>query len=381
MEKSEVSNVTLHASYLKISTMRIVFISLSMLCCLSLQAGDSLRYKIAQMLIVGFRGMELTSDSHIYGDIKKLHVGGVILFDYDAASKTRRRNITSPAQLKRLCRDLQNLAGETLIISIDQEGGMVNRLKASAGFPATVSAKYLGALNNADSTQRYAAQTARLLKELGFNFNFVPCVDIDINPKCPVIGKVERSFSVKPEVVVSHSRIWIDEHRRKNIITSPKHFPGHGSSRSDSHLGFTDVTGTWTKKELIPYRRLLKSGHCDAIMVSHVFNKNLDSRYPATLSQKIVGMIRDDLNFDGLVVSDDMAMGAIVDSYSFEAALELAINAGIDMLVLSNNGKYYDDQMAQKAVDAIHAAVKEKRISEERINEAYRRVNAIKSRL
>ncbi|MDR3188919.1 MAG: hypothetical protein LBT94_07025 [Prevotellaceae bacterium] len=354
---------------------------LTLLCCLSLQAGDSLRYKIAQMLIVGFRGTELTDSNHIYGDVKNLRVGGVILFDYDAVSKTRGRNITSPAQLKRLCGDLQSLAGGKLIISIDQEGGMVSRLKASAGFPATVSAKQLGRLNSADSTRRYAAQTAQLLKELGFNFNFAPCVDVDVNPQCPVIGKVERSFSAKPEVVVRHARIWVEEHRRRGIITSLKHFPGHGSSRSDSHLGLTDVSATWTRRELIPYRQLLKSGHCDAIMVSHVFNKKLDSRYPATLSPKITGMIRNDLKFDGLVASDDMAMGAIADSYSFEAALEMAVNAGMDMLVLSNNGRSYDAQLAQKAVDAIYAAVKSGRIREERIREAYRRVAAVKSRL
>lgn len=361
--------------------MKLILTILSLSCSLSLQAGDSLRYKIAQLLIVGFRGTELAGDSHIYGDIKTLRVGGVILFDYDAVSKTRGRNITSPAQLKRLCSDLQSLADGKLIISIDQEGGMVSRLKRSAGFPATASAKYLGRVNNADSTRRYAAQTAQLLQALGVNFNFAPCVDVDVNPRCPVIGKVERSFSARPEVVVKHARIWVDEHRRRGVITSLKHFPGHGSSRSDSHLGFTDVTETWTKKELIPYRQLLKSGHCDAIMVSHVFNRKLDDRYPATLSKKTVGMIRDNLKFGGLVVSDDMAMGAIADSYSLEEALELAINAGADMLVLSNNGKSYDAQLAQKAVDAVHAAVRQGRISEQRINEAYRNAAAVKNRL
>lgn len=354
---------------------------LPVLCSLSARADDSLRYKIAQMLIVGFRGTELTGDNHIYRDVKNLRVGGVILFDYDAVSKTRGRNITSPAQLKKLCGDLQRLVDETLIISIDQEGGMVSRLKAAAGFPPTVSAKYLGTLDNADTTRRYAAQTAELLSRLGINFNFAPCVDVDVNPQCPIVGKVQRSFSAKPEVVVRHARIWIDEHRRQGVITSPKHFPGHGSSAADSHLGLADVTGTWTRQELIPYRQLVKSGRCDAIMVSHVFNRNFDSRYPATLSKKIVGMIRDDLKFDGLVVSDDMAMGAIVDSYSFEVALEKAVNAGIDMLVLSNNGKSYDAQIAPKAVEIIYSLVQEGRISKARISEAYSRIAAVKGRL
>ena len=345
----------------------------------TLYANDSLRYRIAQMLVIGFRGTELTQQNHIYSDVKNLQVGGVILFDYDAISKTRGRNITSPEQVKKLCYDLQKLSPNKLIISIDQEGGKVNRLKASAGFPATVSAQYLGKLNNADTTRYYAKKTAELLKQLGFNLNFIPCVDLDVNPDCPVVGKVERSFSANPDIVVKHSRIWIDEHRKQGILTSPKHFPGHGSSSSDTHLGVTDVTKTWTRKELIPYQELIKSGECNIIMVSHVFNRKLDSKYPATLSKKIVdGMIRNDLKFRGLVISDDMAMGAIVDHYSFEAALEKAINAGVDMLILSNNGRSYDSQVAQKAVDAIEKLVRQNKISELRINEAWQRVEEVK---
>jgi beta-N-acetylhexosaminidase len=359
----------------------IIFV-LFFLGCLPLHAADSLRYKIAQLLVVGFRGTELTPQNHIYGDVKNLQVGGVILFDFDAINKTRGRNITSPEQVKKLCGDLQNLSPDKLIISIDQEGGRVNRLRVSAGFPSTVSAKYLGRLDNADTTRYYARKTAELLRYLGFNLNFIPCVDLDVNPSCPVIGKVERSFSANPNLVVKHSRIWIDEHRKQGILTSPKHFPGHGSSASDSHLGLTDVTKTWTKKELVPYEELIKHGECDMVMVSHVFNKKLDPKYPATLSKKVIdGMIRGDLQFDGLVITDDMAMGAIVDHYSLEVALEKAINAGVDMLILSNNGSSYDPQIAQKAVDIIEQLVRQNKISEQRINEAYSRVAAVKKRL
>ncbi|MDR3329024.1 MAG: hypothetical protein LBS63_02800, partial [Prevotellaceae bacterium] len=248
--------------------------ALLLLCLLgalaAAHAGDSLRYRIAQMLIVGFRGAELKPESHIYSDVQALRVGGVILFDYDVPGKQRGRNITSPRQLKALCADLQQLAGGRLIISIDQEGGMVSRLKASAGFPPTATAKRLGQLNSADTTRRYAAATARLLRELGVNFNFAPCVDVDVNPQCPVIGKLERSFSPNPEVVATHAGIWVDEHRRQRVLTSPKHFPGHGSSAHDSHLGLTDVTATWTEQELRPYELLVQRGQCDAIMVSHV---------------------------------------------------------------------------------------------------------------
>jgi beta-N-acetylhexosaminidase len=346
------------------------------------QASDSIRYKIAQMLIVGFRGTQLTPDNHIYGDIKKLHIGGVILFDYDAIAKTYDRNIRSPSQLKKLCSDLQSISANKLFISIDQEGGKVNRLKRKQGFEHTVTAHYLGQLDNADSTHFYARSCARQLKTLGFNLNFAPCTDIDVNPNCPVIGKVQRSFSGDADIVQKHARIWIEEHRRVNVLTAPKHFPGHGSSRSDTHLGIADVTETWTDKELQPYRYLIANGMCDMIMVSHVFNRRLDADYPATLSHKIIdGIIRKKLKYNGLVVTDDLAMGAIVDYYSLETAIEKAVNAGADLLILSNNGKTYDVRLAAKAVDIIEELVKRGTIAHSRINEAYNRIVEAKSNL
>jgi beta-N-acetylhexosaminidase len=334
------------------------------------------------MLVVGFRGFELTSGNHIYSDVKDLGIGGVILFDWDSPSKSRERNISSPQQLKKLCSDLQNITPDKLIISVDQEGGRVNRLKTRNGFPRTVSAQYLGELNNIDTTRFYARETAELLKELGFNVNFIPCVDLNINPKCPVIGAVERSFSGNPDIVFNHSKIWIEEHHRQGIQTSPKHFPGHGSSTNDSHLGLTDVTKTWTNRELIPYRKLMEGEQCDMVMVSHTFNRKLDDKYPATLSKKIIdGLLRKKMGYDGLVITDDMAMSAIVDYYSFETALEKAINAGVDMLILSNNGKTYDAQIAKRAIDIIESLVRQKKISEKRINEAYQRIAKLKGKL
>lgn len=362
--------------------LRKILFSILFLSTFTIQAQDSLRYKIAQMLVVGFKGFELTSSNHIYSDIKDLGIGGVILFDWDSPSKSRERNVNSPQQLKKLCSDLQNITPDKLIISIDQEGGRVNRLKTRNGFPHTVSAQYLGELNNADTTRFYARKTAEQLKELGFNVNFIPCVDLNINPKCPVIGAVERSFSSNPDIVLKHSKIWIEEHHRQGIQTSPKHFPGHGSSTNDSHLGLTDVTKTWTNKELIPYRKLMKGEQCDMVMVSHVFNRKLDDKYPATLSKKIIdGLLRKKMGYDGLVITDDMAMGAIVDYYSFETALEKSINAGVDMLILSNNGKTYDAQIAKKAIDIIESLVQQKKISEKRVDEAYQRIVRLKKKL
>jgi beta-N-acetylhexosaminidase len=348
---------------------------LCVFCSVTLQANDSLRYKIAQMLIVGFRGAQLTPDNHIYRDVKDLHIGGVILFDYDAIAKTYDRNIKSSMQLKKLCSDLQNLTTDKLFITIDQEGGKVNRLKRNRGFEPTVTAHYLGQLNNADTTRFYARACAKQLKTMGFNVNFSPCMDIDVNPNCPVIGKVNRSFSSHIDIVQKHACIWIEEHHKQQILTSPKHFPGHGSSQSDTHLGLADVTETWTDKELQPYRYLIDNEMCDMIMVSHVFNRRLDADYPATLSHKIItGIIRNRLKYAGLVVTDDLAMGAIVDYYSLETALEKAVNAGADMLILSNNGKTYDAQTAAKSIDIIEKLVNRKIIPQNRIDEAYNRI-------
>jgi beta-N-acetylhexosaminidase len=357
-----------------------------LLCCIFgcfvVHATDSLRYKIAQMLIIGFRGGTLSSDNHIYSDIKDLHIGGVVLFDYDTPTKTYNRNIFLPSQLQKLCTDLQMLAGGNLFISIDQEGGKVNRLKASRGFKQTPSAQYLGQIDNTDTTSYYARRCAEQLKMLGFNLNFAPCVDININPDCPIVGKVQRSYSVDPKIVLKHSSIWIEVHHRLNIPTSIKQFPGHGSSNADTHIGIADITNTWQEKiEFFPYRYLIAYDLCDMIMVSHVFNRNLDADYPASLSHKVItGIIRKKLKFNGLVITDDLAMGAIANHYSLQTVLEKTINAGTDMLILSNNGSFYEPSIAAKAIDIIEKLVENGTINPKRIDEAYKRISNTKKR-
>jgi beta-N-acetylhexosaminidase len=343
------------------------------------QTNDSeMKQKIAQMLLVGFRGTTLSEQNHIYHDIKNLQIGGVILFDYDVPSKSRGRNIQSPAQVKKLIADLQQIAPVQLLVSIDQEGGKVNRLK-TAGFPPTVSARYQGAVDHVDTTRFYAALTAKTLAGLGFNLNFAPCVDIDVNPNCPVIGKMERSFSADPAKTVKHARIWIAEHTKQHILTCLKHFPGHGSSRNDTHAGATDVTKTWTEEELLPYRELIEEDVVRLVMTSHVFNARLDAQYPATMSKNILTeILRKQLRFNGVIVSDDLAMGAIAGQYSLEEALEKAINAGVDLLCLSNNGKHYDPQIAQKAINIIYTLVRQGKITPQRIDESYQRIMKLK---
>ena len=342
-----------------------------------------LKRKIAQMILVGFRGTELDPDSSLYRDIAELGIGGVILYDLDLNFRDEPRNISSKEQVTRLTEDLQNAAVFTLFIAIDQEGGHVNRLRCEYGFPPNLSAKEMSASRKLTKAQ--AEETAALLAEMGINLNFAPCVDLDLNPDNPVIGYYERSFSANPEKVIRHAAIWIDAHRSRGILSCIKHFPGHGSSSGDTHLGWVDVTSLWQEKELYPYQRLIGSKNADSpvlVMTGHVYNEKLDPQYPATLSHAIItGILRNKLKYNGIVVSDDMEMAAIKENYSFEEALEKAINAGVDILCLSNNSTEYNPDLAQNTLNAIYTLVQEGKITESRIEESWERIVTAKQQL
>ncbi|WP_445665069.1 glycoside hydrolase family 3 protein [Fodinibius sp. AD559] len=338
----------------------------------------SLDEKIGQMLLTGFRGTALTDTNHVVRDIKKYHLGGVILFDYDVPSKSSKRNIESPEQLKTLINDLKNLSDIPLIVSIDQEGGQVARLKPSMGFPEIKSAEYLGKLDNTDSTRFYAQKMGQTLRDIGLNMNFAPVVDLNTNPDNPVIGGLERSFSKDPQTVVKHASIYIKTLHKYGVWSVLKHFPGHGSSKNDSHLGVVDVTDTWSNKELIPYRKLINKGLGDAIMTAHIFNRNIDPHYPATLSKPtITGLLRNKLNYDGVVISDDLMMGAIRHEYGLKTTINKAINAGVDILVFANNS-VYDPDIIPKAHKAIKKLIEEDKISRKQIERSYNRIMELK---
>ena len=341
---------------------------------------DSLSIKIGQLLMIGFRGMDAREGSAIEADIRERRIGGVVLFDYDVQSKSPLRNIESPEQLRRLTAELQQRSSIPLLVAIDQEGGRVCRLKPARGFPPTVSAASLGRLDNADTTRQVAGSTAALLKSLGINMNFAPDVDLNVNPNNPVIGKLDRSFSANSDVVMRQARLFVDAFHRQGVIAVLKHFPGHGSSTTDTHKDFTDVTATWSKKELDPYRKLIRQGYDDPVMTAHVFNARLDSLYPATLSKATVsGLLRSELGFRGVVISDDMQMKAIADRYGLDEAIRLAIDAGVDMLLFGNNVSY-DPAIAEHATGIIRHFVEKGVISAERIDASYRRIMALKTR-
>jgi beta-N-acetylhexosaminidase len=348
--------------------------------CYGAVQPDSLAIKIGQMLMVGFRGLTVADAPEIAADITERRIGGVVLFEYDVPSRTPLRNISTPEQLSRLTKELQKLSVIPLFIAIDQEGGKVNRLKPARGFPFSVSAQYLGQLNNPDSTRSAALQSARTLKTLHIGMNLAPVADLNSNPANPVIGKLERSFSADPSVVTTNIRLTCDAYRAEGIIPVLKHFPGHGSSTTDTHRDFTDITLSWSDKELEPYRAMIASGYCDAIMTAHVFNANLDPIYPATLSKATIdGLLRGKLGFKGVIISDDMQMRAIADHYGLETAIRLAIDAGVDILLFANNTAC-DPAITEKATGVIESLLARNIITPERIEQSYCRIMELKQR-
>ena len=339
-----------------------------------------LKKKIGQMLLLGFRGMSVGASSPIVQHIEAGRVGSVILFDYDVMKKEAARNIKSPTQVKALVDSLQAYAGTPLLVAIDQEGGRVLRLKPKYGFPDIPSAFHLGQLNNLDSTRYYAELNARTMAGLGINLNFAPVVDLNIERESGVIGRLERSFSDNPEIVTQQAQAVIKAHLASGVIPVLKHFPGHGSARNDSHKGLTDVTDTWNKTELEPYRRIIGQGYEGTVMTAHVFNQRIDDKYPATLSKKAISILRDSIGYDGVIFSDDMQMEAIASEYGLEEAIILCINAGVDVLCFGNN-LGYDEEIPEKFQAIVLKAVEEGRIRPERIEEAYERVMRLKKQM
>ncbi len=343
-------------------------------------ATGELRRKLAQMVLVGFRGLALDAANPIVADVRDRGIGGVALFTYDVALQQWERNIASPAQVAALNASLQALAATPLLIAIDQEGGRVARLNERFGFPPTVSAQALGERNDLAFTAAAAAEMARTLQAAGVNHNFAPAVDLNTNPDNPVIGAIGRSFSADPAVVVAQAAAFIRAHREYGITTTLKHFPGHGSSTADSHQGFVDVTATWQPAELEPYRQLIAEGLADAVMTAHVFNGQLDPNAVATLSRPIItGILREELGFDGVVFSDDMQMGAIADNYGFADAVVRAVDAGVDVIAIGNN-LTFDPAIAAQTIDILAAAVADGRLSAARIDESVRRITALKAK-
>jgi beta-N-acetylhexosaminidase len=195
-----------------------------------------------------------------------------------------------------------------------------------------------------------------------------------------VIHGLGRSYGKDPKVVAKYANIFMDAMHQYGVLTSLKHFPGHGSSVGDTHKGYVDVTKLWSKVELEPYKYL--KNKADTIMVAHVFNKKIDSRYPATLSSKTVnGLLRKSIGYNGVVITDDLQMGAISKKYSLKTTLQLAVNAGNDILLFGNQLDPKKVVSVKKVVETIVELIRENKIDEKSINRAYSRIKNLKKKL
>jgi beta-N-acetylhexosaminidase len=339
------------------------------------QIADSLDFKIGQLIMIGMPKAEV--DSAVLGEVRSGKVGALIFFEKNIP-KTN-----SFAGLKKIAWTYQRAAPVPLLIGIDQEGGKVNRLKEKYGFPRSITAAAIGRSRSLDSARFYSQLTAATLAGLGINVNFAPVVDLAIEPNNPAIVKPERAYSANADSVAWFAKEVIKQHRKYGVITVLKHFPGHGSTKADTHLGMADVTKTWSERELRPYKLLIDSGYADAIMTAHIVNTNLDKNgNPGTLSKAILdGILRKRLGYKGVVFSDDMQMHAIAKQYGLEESIKLAINAGVDIMCFSNNIQGSEE----RTVDKVHAVIKQfvatGEISKLRIDESYRRIMKLKSKI
>ena len=337
--------------------------------------GAALRAMIGQMLIIGFPGTAPSEawPSRIAGMIRAGEIGGVILFGY---------NIVTPGQLKTLNASLR-AANPALppFLCIDQEGGQIQRLTRAQGFVGLPSAKRVATMDQA-AAYRFYRQSAQELADLGFNVNLGPVVDLDTYPENPAIGRKGRSYASDPKTVIAYAMQFIDAHEQAGVLTVAKHFPGHGSARKDPHREPVDIAATWSEDELDPFRTLIDDHFVDMVMVGHLYHPRFsDGFLPASLSKRaITGELRNLLGFQGLVITDDLDMGAVTGRYSVEAAAVLAIGAGADLLIVANRPEA-DADVAPRIVAAVSRAVEEGVIPRARIEESYRRIVAAKDKL
>lgn len=345
-----------------------------------LNAESTLPEKLGQMLLIGFRGTAVTPDSYILKVMQQINIGGVVLFDYDVPTQSFPRNIIDPVQTKKLISSLQAEAQTPLFIAVDAEGGKINRLKEKYGFIPIPSAQETVSKKPEQAALIYTG-LARQLGELGINFNLAPVVDLNLNPDNPIIGALERSFSARPEKVIELAEIFINVHRKAGVITALKHFPGHGGSRRDSHLGMVDVTQTFSARELLPFQELIERDRAYTIMTAHIINTNVDPKYPATLSPRhLKDLLRGKLGFTGVIISDDLQMEAISSYFGLEEAVIRAVNAGCDLLAIANNGKTYTEKSVFRVFAILQQAVKQGKITRDRIEVSWQRIKNLKQK-
>ncbi|MGJ8527595.1 glycoside hydrolase family 3 N-terminal domain-containing protein [Maritalea sp.] len=362
--------------------MRVALIA-SLLVCMFLNASSAMAQTIremaGQMIMIGFPHDKAGSDSHkrLAALVKAGQIGGVMYLKF---------NVKSLAEVTKMNRAL-NSAGAKFspLIAIDQEGGVVERLTSSVGFTEIPKAREVALGMNKDGATELYSDLAKRMAKLGFNVNFGPVVDVIVNKNNPIIAKYGRSYSSRTDIVTKFAEAFIDGHHKAGLLTSLKHFPGHGSSAGDSHLGFVDITKSWTKAEYEPFEALIANNKADMIMAGHLYHKGFvqdgEGQVPASLSSvALTTVLRQGMGFDGVVISDDMEMGAITKHYGFEDAIIRAVRAGNDILLFSNTIKP-SLGLPERILSVLEKEAARDPIFAQRISQSYQRVVAMKSKL
>ena len=330
-----------------------------------------------QMIVVGFQGDSVDDPSVVAlrEEIAAGRVGGVMYLKTNVASlgAVRAMNIA----FREASPELPPL------ITLDQEGGVVERLTAAVGFTEIPRAASVAADQTPEEAEALYARMAASLADVGFTVNFGPVADINRNPANQVIGRFGRAFGTDAETGTTYANAFIRAHHAAGLVTALKHFPGHGSSTADSHEGFVDITGTWDETELEPYRALIGSGEADMVMVGHLYHAGYaeNEGEPSSLSAAwIDGVLRDELGFNGVVISDDLEMGAIRDHFSLEGTVVRAVSAGMDILLFSNTADYHPG-LAGEVLDILLAEAEANPDFAGRIEQSYERIVALKERI
>ncbi len=334
-----------------------------------------LEQEIGQMLMVGIRGTHLNADAmeQTRRQITEGKIGGIIFFKH---------NIKNSRQFRIFVKSILTLPSEYIpFLAVDEEGGKVRRLRKTQGFEEFPSAASVG--NNLTVSEAFDvySRMAHQIGNTGLNLNLGPVVDVNINRLSPAIGQLNRSFSRDPGKVHDFSDAFVQAHREASILTTLKHYPGHGSSREDTHNDMTDITHTWRSSEQLPFKRLIDSAHVDLIMAGHLFDRNVDSKYPASLSKfHIQNTLREKLGYNSVVITDDLQMGAIIKRFKLEEIVIASINAGCDILQFSDPMDL-DKDLPARIQKIVINAIKEGKIDPNRIHESYDRIVILKQTL
>lgn len=323
----------------------------------------TLREKIGQLFMLGFVGTSVSKEwARVMNEYQP---GGIILFS---------RNLESRDQIVRLTNELQKRVDVPLLISIDQEGGRVSRLPK--GFTIFPPAELVGNCQSTTLAYAAAATIAKELRAVGINMNMAPVLDVNSNPANPIIG--DRAFGATPTAVCEYGLATMAGLQDHRVAACGKHFPGHGDTTKDSHKELPVVTAGVDRLreiELRPFQHAIENGLA-SVMTAHVLYETLDPDLPATLSPTILrSLLREQFEFDGLVLTDDLEMHAIIDHYGIEEAAVQAFLAGADILLIC---KDRDRELA--AMEAMLTAVKDGTISEARLEASLRRIARVKDR-